>query len=316
MASTFSFLGKGPTGCSPHLVRVEVARLDARKCQKTQVRRLAYFVFSSRIQPIMKPPRETSETCLAPDDYEALLAWTLDVHRADSVSALLAHALPALSRLIEYDLLVFQYFLTGSQQPVLQFAHPDFPFTEEEVRYYVEHATEFPAHDFVAKNPGISTFRLSDCLPLQEWLEHHMYQHCKARLGYRYTLMAYEGRWRVDNAISLDRKDRDFTGTEKKTLDHAAGHLFLRVDRLLNLKGQRPWREPLLHDWVATELGLTNREAEVLLQLRKGTRNAEIARLLGVSPATVKKHLENTYAKLGIKSRFEAIQRINQLLGG
>jgi len=82
----------------------------------------------------------------------------------------------------------------------------------------------------------------------------------------------------------------------------------------LDVKGQRPWRDPLLHDWVATELGVSNREAEVLLELHKGIRNADIARNLGLSAATVKKHLENAYAKLGARGRFEAIRKVSELL--
>lgn len=53
-------------------------------------------------------------------------------------------------------------------------------------------------------------------------------------------------------------------------------------------------------------LGLTAREAQVLSLVAEGRTNAEIARHLSVSPGTVKRHLENLYAKLGVHSRTAA----------
>ena len=44
---------------------------------------------------------------------------------------------------------------------------------------------------------------------------------------------------------------------------------------------------------------LTAREAEVLYWVVKGKINRDIGDILGASPATVKKHLEHIFAKLG-----------------
>ncbi|MGY0195929.1 response regulator [Leptothrix sp. BB-4] len=49
--------------------------------------------------------------------------------------------------------------------------------------------------------------------------------------------------------------------------------------------------------------GVTRREAEVLLWLCRGKTNRDIADILGASPATVKKHLEHVYEKLGVETR-------------
>ena len=55
-----------------------------------------------------------------------------------------------------------------------------------------------------------------------------------------------------------------------------------------------------------SRLGLSRREAEVLALVAEGRTNAEIARLLSVSRGTVKRHLENVYAKLGVHTRTAA----------
>ena len=62
---------------------------------------------------------------------------------------------------------------------------------------------------------------------------------------------------------------------------------------------------------------LTAREAEVLYWVVKGKINRDIGDILGSSPATVKKHLERVYAKLGVETRTAAagmaMNRIRQL---
>lgn len=62
-------------------------------------------------------------------------------------------------------------------------------------------------------------------------------------------------------------------------------------------------------------LGLTRREAEILVWIARGKTNNEIAGLLYISPRTVKKHLEHVYQKLGVESRTEAVARALELFG-
>ena len=52
---------------------------------------------------------------------------------------------------------------------------------------------------------------------------------------------------------------------------------------------------------------LTAQEFAILVQLVKGARIAEIADILVIAPATVKWHLTNLYAKLGVKNQREAV---------
>jgi DNA-binding NarL/FixJ family response regulator len=57
---------------------------------------------------------------------------------------------------------------------------------------------------------------------------------------------------------------------------------------------------------LSSEFGLTTREGEVLSWLSKGKTNRDIAQILGLSPRTVDKHLEQIYAKLGVENRTAA----------
>ncbi|OKI23091.1 response regulator transcription factor [Streptomyces sp. CB03911] len=53
--------------------------------------------------------------------------------------------------------------------------------------------------------------------------------------------------------------------------------------------------------------GLTTREAEVLALIAEGLSNAEIAGRLFVSPATVKTHINNLFAKTAVRDRAQAV---------
>ena len=68
---------------------------------------------------------------------------------------------------------------------------------------------------------------------------------------------------------------------------------------------------------IALSFKLTAREAEVLYWVVKGKVNRDIGDILGASPATIKKHLERVYAKLGVETRTaaagRAMNRIRQL---
>lgn len=50
-------------------------------------------------------------------------------------------------------------------------------------------------------------------------------------------------------------------------------------------------------------LGLTPKEAVVLLWVAQGKTNAETALILGITEGTVKKHLEHIFEKLGVEKR-------------
>ena len=61
---------------------------------------------------------------------------------------------------------------------------------------------------------------------------------------------------------------------------------------------------------------LTPREQEVIALVADGLRNSEIAERLWVSPATVRKHLENIYDKLGVHTRTAAVAQVQRSSNG
>ncbi len=74
----------------------------------------------------------------------------------------------------------------------------------------------------------------------------------------------------------------------------------------------RPIRSDVLLLEERRPLGLTPREREILALVAQGHTNAQIAATLWISPATVGKHLENGYSKLGVTSRTAAVRVMHE----
>lgn len=64
------------------------------------------------------------------------------------------------------------------------------------------------------------------------------------------------------------------------------------------------------------KLGLTPKEAEVLLWVAQGKSNADTGSILEISEHTVRKHMEHIFAKLGIESRGAATLLAVEALAG
>jgi DNA-binding NarL/FixJ family response regulator len=72
---------------------------------------------------------------------------------------------------------------------------------------------------------------------------------------------------------------------------------------LYRLSEEQPGtRASILQD----HFGLTAREAEVLVWIAAGKSNRDISEILGISPRTVNKHLEQVFVKLGVENRATA----------
>ncbi|MCS6288035.1 MAG: hypothetical protein H8K10_03550 [Nitrospira sp.] len=92
------------------------------------------------------------------------------------------------------------------------------------------------------------------------------------------------------------------------TIDHGTRSLRIRLVR----DGEHSL---LLLDELRTELpltslaqlGLSRRETEILSWVAQGKTNPEIGSILGISPRTVKKHLERIYSRLGVENRHAAM---------
>jgi DNA-binding response OmpR family regulator len=67
---------------------------------------------------------------------------------------------------------------------------------------------------------------------------------------------------------------------------------------------------------LRARFALTHREAEVLVWIARGKSNRDIGDILGLSPRTVNKHLEQIYVKLGVENRASAAVLASGVVSG
>lgn len=111
-------------------------------------------------------------------------------------------------------------------------------------------------------------------------------------------------------AVAIGSVERDFAGWLPPDATAEQIDAALRaVAAGLTVRGPSPRNHnfgPLAEElWPV----LTPREIEVLAALRDGLSNKAAARRLGISPHTVKFHIESLFRKLGAGSRAEAVAK-------
>jgi len=111
---------------------------------------------------------------------------------------------------------------------------------------------------------------------------------------------------RTKSATSLVAKKRD-TQLHLRRQDSLTEHSVVLLLELI--KGKSEERSRRLYQ-------LTSRERDVLFWVAHGKSNAQIAAILGISRATVGKHLERIYPKLGVENRTAAASFASELTRG
>jgi DNA-binding NarL/FixJ family response regulator len=156
-------------------------------------------------------------------------------------------------------------------------------------------------HPIVAYRAGSHdgrAVRFSDFLTLRELRRRELYQIFFRPFDAEYVMGVEFCRSPTEFVhVGCTRSSSDFTERDILLLDllrpHLA-HLFRRVG------SEEVGIAPL------QALGLSHREAEILTYVGRGKSSRAIGRVLVLEPATVRKHIERIYAKLGVHTRAEA----------
>ena len=106
--------------------------------------------------------------------------------------------------------------------------------------------------------------------------------------------------------------------TKPASADEVLGAIHARLDRHKEKEQAAMARVELKPNFDSARpleaLGLTPREAEVLLWVAQGKSNSEIATILGCAENTVKVHLARIFEKLGFENRNAATVRALEVL--
>ena len=85
------------------------------------------------------------------------------------------------------------------------------------------------------------------------------------------------------------------------------------IARRLRLRGVRSIARGPRRSTRANPAQLTSRQVEILALLRNGLTNAEIAERLYITPKTVAHHVSAILAKLGVRTRRQAVAETAEL---
>jgi DNA-binding CsgD family transcriptional regulator len=188
------------------------------------------------------------------------------------------------------------------------FVSPDDPrLMPDTLQYatFMRHIDEHPVIAHNARVPDPIPRKISDFLTDRQFrsLGLHFEFFRAFDINYQIALvMQHAGQQMI--GIAANRALSDFTERERTCLTLLRPHV---VQAYRNgLKFERARAEFRRGLDANADGGLTLRETEVLHWVASGKSNDDVARIIGATSATVKKHLEHIYDKLGVANRTAA----------
>lgn len=172
---------------------------------------------------------------------------------------------------------------------------------------------EHPAvASYVTANDDRQPRRVSDLVVEREWLSSAIYAEAfrqdRARFQLSLVLDLNQG---VGRGWTLTRSLRDFNDKDLDVASLALPCLIL-IDKLSTVR-KNISKSPGLHESRSGDVHLTDRENQILRLLATGLKASAIGRAVGVSEATVRKHIEHIFVKVGSHDRLTAVLRAQEL---
>jgi DNA-binding CsgD family transcriptional regulator len=225
---------------------------------------------------------------LSAAEVRSVLDFLWRVRRTADVSSFVGVVLQGLKSLIPCELVSYNEFHAASRA-IRTTALPTSVLAPEGTSPVTRHFRDHPLLLHQLQTGDGSPRRLADMGSMRIFrgtaLFSELYR--PARIGWEMamTLPAAAGTVRC---IALNRDGGDFSERDLELLQLVRPYL-CDVQREL--------------DAVRSAQSLNPREREVLALVARGKTNIEVAKILGISPRTVQKHLEHIYDKLGVRRR-------------
>lgn len=211
--------------------------------------------------------------------------------------------LAALRRLVPCDFVAFNELDRVRERHLgfVVFPHGAVDDMDAPITYWQARA-EHPLCHYHETTGDWRAYRLSDFVTFRELRRRRIYEEWVLPVGQAHLItVGLDAPLSHTKVFQFNRPDGpDFAERDCLVLD-VLRPLF--AARYAWWRAQRPSPEPAE---VAGQL--TPREHEVLGLVAEGLTNAEIASRLWISAGTVRRHLENAYAKLGVHTRTAAVR--------
>jgi DNA-binding CsgD family transcriptional regulator len=246
-------------------------------------------------------------------DFEAILGFLADVKDIDVEEPYSVEVLARLSDLIPCDAALYQRVDLGSRRYVGVLAYAPGDDSEDDEALYWS-VGPCPITEYRSRTGDLKALTMADVISRQRYHELPIYREYFRPSGVDQLM---------DMGLSSDPSDHrslvlfrgpdevDFSERDKAVLELLRPHFRAREaraalrQRLLDITG------PGADAGSSPDPALTAREREIIRLVAEGMTNAQIAAALWVAPGTVKKHLENVYAKLGVGRRAAVASRLH-----
>jgi DNA-binding CsgD family transcriptional regulator len=227
---------------------------------------------------------------LRESDFGKALEVLYAVGEVEGAVAFTDPVLQALRELVPCDVVTFHERSAQADRVLLYVGEPLGPVTVD-----VREAHRRLKHDDPLR-PAHGARTLSDVVTLRAFRRTAFYQHVHRPLGVEHMLQLYIEPERTDARLEFDRSEADFSERDRRVLELLLPHFRQSLQAAARRAAGGPQAKLL-----------TAREREVLSHVAEGRTNDEIAYALQISAQTVRKHLENTFDKLGVHTRTAAV---------
>jgi len=229
---------------------------------------------------------------LAESDYRAILEVLRAAGEVSEPTPFPESLLESLRRLVPCDVVAYHERIDG-ERAIAWTGEPRGPMTPEIRAASKRCSGQCPL------TPSEAPRMYSDHFSSREFHRLELYQDVARPLGIEDMIRLWLDPNGVDEArLEFDRGRRTFTERDRSVLDLIRPHL-----EQLRRRARRRRVAATLSSKAAR---LTMREREVLALVADGRTNAEVARLLWISPQTVRTHLANVFEKLEVHTRTAA----------
>lgn len=235
-------------------------------------------------------------------DYRKVLGVLSEAGAVDGAIPFPEPVLEALGRLVPCDVVAYHEKLEGHAERTIVFTGEPRGEVTPEV-----HAAGKRYWHQDPMTPADGARKYSDFFSRREFHRLELYQEVARPLGVEYMMRLWlSPRGTRQARLEFDRAGPDFGERDRAVLDLLLPHL----KQFSRSAARRRRMHPGAADGVDQ---LTPRECQILRRVAQGETNAEVAWRLGISPETVRKHLENTYEKLGVHTRTGAVAALFEL---
>jgi DNA-binding CsgD family transcriptional regulator len=225
---------------------------------------------------------------LSVSDLEALLTVAGELSVATPDVTEIQEVLELLGRMVRCDLLFWNRTDLQPRRLVAEVGYPNAPATPD--ASYEEWARHVDEHPIMCGRYG-PVIAISDVYSPTDFRNTWMYQN------------AFKPDVKHEIGVHLSHRPGQI---HVVCLSRGGGRDFSARDHLV-LQLLQPHLDAALRRLAFPAPPLTPRETEVLRNVRDGLGNTQIARCMGISEATVEKHLEHIYARSGARSRVQAL---------